>query len=201
MIAYLKGNVLYAGENNVLVLENGGIGYEMTCSSAAFTRLLASKGGEVFTYLAVREDGVYLYGFDSIAEKNMFLKLITVSGVGPKMGITVLSGMSLNDLAFAIAASDVKSLSKIKGLGKKTAERIVLELREAIGEVGEVGASSSNNGAAPAARLSGDGEDAIIALMGLGYTRTQAASSVQAAIEGGAKGLENIIREALRRFA
>ena len=199
MIAYLKGSVLYAGENNVLVLENGGIGYEITCSSAAFTRLLAAKGGEVFTYLAVREDGVSLYGFDSIAEKNMFLKLITVSGVGPKMGITVLSGMSLNDLAFAIAASDIKSLSRIKGLGKKTAERIVLELREAIGEVGE--AASSNGAAAPAAKLSGDGEDAIIALMGLGYSRTQAASSVQAAIESGAKGLENVIREALRRFA
>ena len=198
MIAYLKGNVLYAGENNVLVLENGGIGYEITCSSAAFTRLLAAKGGEVFTYLAVREDGVSLYGFDSVAEKNMFLKLITVSGVGPKMGITVLSGMSLNDLAFAIAASDIKSLSKIKGLGKKTAERLVLELREAIGEVGD---ASPVKGAAPAAKLSGDGEDAIIALMGLGYSRAQAASSVQAAIEGGADGLENIIREALRRFA
>lgn len=198
MIAYLKGNVLYAGENNVLVLENGGIGYEMTCSSAAFTRLLAAKGGEVFTYLAVREDGVSLYGFDSIAEKNMFLKLITVSGVGPKMGITVLSGMSLNDLAFAIAASDIKSLSKIKGLGKKTAERIVLELREAIGEIGD---ASPVKGSPQPAKLSGDGEDAIIALMGLGYNRSQASSSVQAAIEGGAKGLENIIREALRRFA
>ena len=198
MIAYLKGNVLYAGENNLLVLENGGIGYEMTCSSAAFTRLLAAKGGEVYTYLAVREDGVSLYGFDSIAEKNMFLKLITVSGVGPKMGITVLSGMSLNDLAFAIAASDIKSLSKIKGLGKKTAERIVLELREAIGEIG--GASPVKGENQPA-KLSGEGEDAIIALMGLGYNRSQASSSVQAAIEGGACGLENIIREALRRFA
>ncbi|MBP5372587.1 MAG: Holliday junction branch migration protein RuvA [Clostridia bacterium] len=198
MIAYLKGNVIHVGDNNVLVLENGGLGYEITCSSAAFSRLVMAKGGEVYTYLAVREDGVFLYGFDSYAEKNMFLKLITVSGVGPKMGITVLSGMSLNDLAFAIAASDIKSLSKIKGLGKKTAERIVLELREAIGEVGE---SSAAKGATPISKLSNDGEDAIIALMGLGYTRTQASSSVQAAIEAGAKGLENIIREALKRFA
>ncbi|MBO7368905.1 MAG: Holliday junction branch migration protein RuvA [Clostridia bacterium] len=198
MIAYLKGNVIHVGDNNVLVLENGGLGYEITCSSAAFSRLVMAKGGEVYTYLAVREDGVFLYGFDSYAEKNMFLKLITVSGVGPKMGITVLSGMSLNDLAFAIAASDIKSLSKIKGLGKKTAERIVLELREAIGEVGE---SSAAKGATPISKLSNDGEDAIIALMGLGYTRTQASSSVQAAIEAGVKGLENIIREALKRFA
>ena len=131
MIAYIKGKILSA-DDNVLVIENNGLGYEVVCSAAAKTRLLASGGGEVYTYLSVREDGVSLFGFDSPAEKNMFLKLISVSGVGPKMGIGILSGISLNDLAIAIAASDIKTLSKIKGLGKKTAERIVLELREAI---------------------------------------------------------------------
>lgn len=124
MLAYIKGNVLAMTENTV-ILENNGIGYEIICSSTAAYKLSGAKEGAVFTYLAVRDDGVSLFGFDSLAEKEMFLKLISVSGVGPKMGMTVLSGMSLNDLAFSIASSDVKTLSKIKGLGKKTAERIV----------------------------------------------------------------------------
>ena len=146
----------------------------------------------------MREDGVSLFGFDSPAEKNMFLKLISVSGVGPKMGIGILSGISLNDLAIAIAASDIKTLSKIKGLGKKTAERIVLELREAITLTDPLPSAGK---AVAVEKFSGDGEDAVIALMGLGYNRSQAVASVKAAIESGAKGLENIIREALRRFA
>ena len=195
MIAYVKGRILSA-DDNVVVLENNGLGYEIVCSSAAKTRLLSNGGGEVFTYLSVREDGVSLFGFDSPAEKNMFLKLISVSGLGPKMGIGILSGISLNDLALAIAASDVKTLSKIKGLGKKTAERLVLELREAI-NVSE----PLPTGKVEDPSLSSDGEDAVIALMGLGYSRSQAVASVTAATDGGAVGLENIIREALRRFA
>ena len=131
MIGYIKGRVLSATDG-VALIENNGIGYEVICSSAVYHKLLVDKQGEVYTYLAVREDGVSLYGFISLEEKSMFLKLITVSGVGPKMGITVLSNMSLNDLALKIATSDVKGLSAVKGLGKKTAERIILELREKI---------------------------------------------------------------------
>ena len=90
MIGYIKGNVLFA-DGGVVLLENNGIGYEVTCSASVYQKLLAEKKGEVYTYLAVREDGVSLYGFISREEKNMFLKLISVSGVGPKMGgISVL---------------------------------------------------------------------------------------------------------------
>ena len=195
MIAYLKGKLLYA-EDNSLVLEANGIGYELICSSACKYRLMQAGGGEVYTYMSVREDGVSLFGFDTRAEKNMFLKLISVSGVGPKMGIGILSGISLNDLVYAIAASDVKTLSKIKGLGKKTAERLILELREAISVDG-----GAVDAPAPAVNVGTDGEDAVIALMGLGYNRSQATSAVKAALDNGAKGLENIIKEALRRFA
>ena len=131
MIGYIKGKVLSAVDN-VVLLENNVRGYEITCSNAVFSKLLVDKQGEVYTYLAVREDGVSLYGFISLEEKNMFLKLITVSGVGPKMGITVLSSIDISSLATMIATSDVKGLSKIKGLGKKTAERIILELREKV---------------------------------------------------------------------
>ena len=131
MIGYIKGNVLNYHDGTVLI-ENNGIGYEVTCSNSAYVKLVNDREGAIYTYMAVREDGVNLYGFSSIEEKNMFLKLITVSGVGPKMGITVLSNMYIGDLAVAIATSDVKTLSKVKGLGKKTAERIILELREKV---------------------------------------------------------------------
>ena len=115
MIGYVKGKVLSATDG-VVLLENNGIGYEITCSAAVYEKLVGDGYGEVYTYLAVREDDVSLYGFISPEEKNMFLKLITVSGVGPKMGITVLSNMNLNDLAVKIATSDIKGLSAGKRL-------------------------------------------------------------------------------------
>lgn len=192
MLAYVDGKLLYNG-NNAVILENGGIGYEILCSATAYSRLVNNSGGGVYTYLAVREDGVFLYGFEDLNEKAMFLKLITVSGVGPKMAMSILSSMSLNDLAFSIASSDVKSLSSIKGLGKKTAERIVLELREKISlEDMPVGKKAVKNA------VDEDGDNAVLALMSLGYSRQQSQQAVDSAIEGGAKGLENIISEALK---
>jgi len=191
MIGYLKGKLLYYIDNN-FVLETGGIGYEVCCSASAGEKLLSAGGGEVYTYLAVREDGVYLYGFVSPEEKEMFLKLITVSGIGPKLGISILSGMSLSGLALAIATSDVKTLSKVKGCGKKTAERIVLELREkvAAGSAGEEPASAE-----PPAEVD---EDAVIALMSLGFTRGESVSGVKAAVSSGAKSIQEILSYALR---
>ena len=134
MIGYIKGKVL-AAEAGAVLLENGGIGYELVCSGALFAKLASAKEGEAYTDLQVREDGVSLFGFVSLEEKKMFLQLVTVSGVGPKMGIAILSGMSVQDIAVAIASSDVKLLSSVKGLGKKTAERIILELREKVNAV------------------------------------------------------------------
>mgnify|MGYP002711307112 FL=1 len=128
MIGYIKGNLLN-GENGTVLLETNGVGYEIICSASVYVKLLENGGGEVYTYTSVRDDGIFLYGFSDLKEKNLFLKLISVSGVGPKMGITVLSNMSLAKITAAIATSDVKTLSSIKGLGKKTAERIILELR------------------------------------------------------------------------
>ena len=118
MIGYLKGKVLYSSDGTVL-LENNGVGYEVLCSGAAYAKLVTDGQGEVFTYLQVRDDGISLFGFVSMEEKNMFLQLISVSGVGPKMGITILSSMNVGDIAVAIANSDVKQLTAAKGLGKK----------------------------------------------------------------------------------
>ncbi len=195
MIGYVKGNVLSATDG-VILLENNGIGYEITCSASVYQKLIEDKKGEVYTYLAVREDGVSLYGFISPEEKNMFLKLISVSGVGPKMGITVLSNMKLSDLAVKIAMSDVKGLSAIKGLGKKTAERIILELREKISQdvTDETVETINNNDLED----SGDNEDAIIALMSLGFTKQECAKAVKEAKQNGAESIQQLISFALK---
>lgn len=196
MIGYIKGNLLTA-DNGVVILENNGIGYEITCSASVYNKLLTDKKGEVYTYLAVREDGVSLYGFDSLEEKGMFLKLISVSGVGPKMGITVLSNMNLKDLAIKIATSDVKGLSSVKGLGKKTAERIILELREKITADGEAVETSTKQ---PTETLDGTSEDAIIALMSLGFTKAECVQAVKDAKNNGAETIEQIIAYSIKHI-
>ncbi|MBO4323441.1 MAG: Holliday junction branch migration protein RuvA [Clostridia bacterium] len=194
MIAYLKGKVIDVFEDGV-VMENNGVGYEVLCSSAALCKLSLGREGELFTYMQVKEDGISLYGFDTKEEKRMFLKLISVSGVGPKIGIAALAGMELKDLVTAIATSDVKTLSKVKGLGKKTAERIILELREGVGK-DELTVISDF---APAREAeSKEAKDAIIALTGLGFNATESKKAVASAIESGAKSIEDIIAYALR---
>lgn len=199
MIGYVSGKVISNDENTVLI-ENGGIGYEVNCSAAALSRLLSERSGGVYTYLQVKEDGISLFGFDTAEEKKMFLKLLSVSGVGAKMAINVLSGMSIKDLALAIASSDVKTLSKIKGLGKKTAERIIVELRESVlPDKNDISAVGSVAEAIQA--FFADGDNAITALMTLGYTKAVAASAVNKAVAGGADTLEKIIADALRSLA
>lgn len=195
MFGYIKGKVAEITEGTV-VLENGGVGYEIICTAAAVARLSEEKEGIVYTYLQVKEDGISLFGFDTKEEKQMFLKLISVSGIGPKMGVTVLAGMRIADLATAIATSDVKTLSKIKGLGKKTAERIILELRESVSK--EELKTSAKETAVPFAT---DDEDAVIALMGLGFTGMQARNAVLSAKGLGAKTIEEVIAFALRSLS
>ena len=197
MIGYIKGKVIYSDAGTVL-LENGGIGYEILCSGALFAKLVTDKQGEAYTYMQVREDGISLFGFVSPEEKNMFLKLITVSGVGPKMGIGILSAMNINDIAVAIATSDVKMLSSVKGLGKKTAERIILELREKV-TAGELKVSEGGKATVQTLeKMSDKEEDAIVGLMSLGYTRAESAKAVKGAVEKGAESLEDIIMTALK---
>lgn len=176
-------------------MEVGGVGYEVLCSASALDSLSGKREGELYTYLQVREDGVSLFGFSSTEEKNMFLKLVTVSGVGPKMGMAVLSGMDINSLALAIASSDVKRLSAVKGLGKKTAERIILELREKVSASAQ---PPAGGGVAPSVPAGQSDEDAVVALMTLGFTRAESVHAIERAKSSGATSLEDIIREALR---
>ncbi len=138
MISFIVGTIEEKREN-ILVLECGGIGYELTISGTTYETLpLIGERVKILTYLQVREDGISLFGFSTEDERELFNKLISVSGVGPKMAIGVLSGMKISDLLISIAREDTVALSKIKGLGKKTAERIVLELKDKISPIGFV---------------------------------------------------------------
>lgn len=192
MIGYIKGKVLYA-DSGVVLLENNGVGYEITCSASVYDKLVKDGNGEVYTYTAVREDDISLYGFLSIDEKKMFLKLITVSGVGPKMGIGILSSLDLKSLALYIATSDVKSLSKVKGVGKKTAERIILELRE------KITADDSDEPMSLKEEIKVD-EDAVIALMSLGFNRQECVEAIKGAMESGATGIQDVIAYSLKNM-
>lgn len=199
MIAYLRGRVLTTTAETV-ILDVNGVGYEAYCSGSAFRKIVPGETAEIYTYLQVKEDGVTLFGFSSVKEKELFLKLISVSGVGPKMGIAVLSALSADELASAVAAADVKRLSAVKGLGKKTAEKIILELHgkisaaELIGESGE----SLAGGTETEGRLSASDEDAVSALMGLGFKRPESVRAVRRAHDMGAKTTEEVIMKALQ---
>ena len=201
MIAYLRGKVLTTTVETA-ILDVNGVGYEVYCSGAAFKKLAIGQVGELYTYLQVKEDGITLFGFADPKEKELFLKLITVSGVGPKMGISILAAMSGEEFARAIATADVKGLSKVKGLGKKTAEKIVLELHGKISAAEVLGASGDTVGAdipsTVTAKATPQEEEAISALMGLGFTRAESAQAVKKAKDLGAKSVEEIIMKALQ---
>ncbi len=201
MIAYVRGRVLTITAETVIVDVNG-LGYEVFCSGAAMRKAVVGETVELYTHLQVKEDGITLFGFESVKEKEIFLKVITVSGVGPKLGISVLTTLSADDLAQAVATADVKRLSAVKGLGKKTAEKIVLELHGKISaaELISVGGEAPMTGAAlaPTAKLSALDEDAVAALMGLGFTRSESLQAIRKAHECGATTLEEVIKRALQ---
>lgn len=199
MIAYLRGKVL-ATTAETVILDVNGVGYELYCSGGAFAKIGNGDFAELYTYLQVKEDGVSLFGFASLKEKELFLKLIAISGVGPKLGIAVLSSMSADDFAVAVATADVKRLSAVKGLGKKTAEKIVLELHGKISAAEIMTASGESPSAAAEAegRLTPADEDAVAALMGLGFKRPESVKAVKRAREAGAATTEDIIMLALR---
>ena len=197
MIGYLKGKVI-ASYDGTVIIECAGVGYEVLCSASIYERLVNDSEGEAYIYTAVREDGISLYGFSSLNEKQMFLKLISVSGIGPKMGITVLSSMNVAELATAIAMQDVKKLSSVKGLGKKTAERIILELKESV--QGEQISLKDLNKTSAKAVFDKDCEDAITALISLGFKKSECVEAVSTAKENGADTVEKIIAYALRNM-
>lgn len=197
MIGYLKGKVIYSNTECV-ILDVNGVGYEVYCSGSAYSKLVSNREGEVFTYLQASENtGITLFGFDSIFEKEIFLKLITVSGVGAKSAIGILTKMNAGELSAAIASADIKKLTAVKGLGKKTAEKIVLELHGKISASEVISAGGGEIAADSASALSAEDEDAVSALMSLGFTRNESLNAVKRARGKGASTVEEVIRTAL----
>ena len=199
MIGYLRGKVLSLRPESV-ILDVNGVGYEVVCSGAAFSKLSGvrtGEEGEVYTYLQVSEQGVALFGFADLREKELFLRLTSVQGVGAKLAIAALSSMRPADLTEAIYTADVKRLTAVKGLGKKTAERIVLELHAKISADEIIGTSEGGMPAVSAPR-SQDDDDAVAALMNLGFTKQESARAVERAKAAGAGTIEEIIGLALR---
>jgi Holliday junction DNA helicase RuvA len=166
MIAHLRGTVLEKHPNQVIV-DVGGVGYDVVIPVSAFSSL-PDKGSvvQLFIHTHVREDLLALYGFVSARDKALFEKLITVSGIGPKLAITALSGLSSEDLATAIRSGSLEQLVRIPGVGKKTAERMVLELRDKLDLIGTAAQASS-----PKSAFNATEEDVISALMNFGATR------------------------------
>ncbi|HEV2454412.1 MAG TPA: Holliday junction branch migration protein RuvA, partial [Verrucomicrobiae bacterium] len=179
MITFLHGKLIEALPTQAVV-DVHGIGYEVLIPLSSFDKLPA-PGGEIrlLTQLVIREDAHTLYGFMSAAERELFRLLInTVSGIGPKIALNILSGISVTAFRGAVANSDVKSLSQISGVGKKTAERIVVELRDKIGAAGAWEAASAQRALSPEDQKI---NDAVLALMALGFKQIEAHDAVRAA--------------------
>jgi Holliday junction DNA helicase RuvA len=203
MYAYIKGTVTERNDSQI-VIENNGIGYLINCP-LGISAEIGGIGDEVTVYLyqSVKEDDISLYGFNSRAQKEMFLKLITVSGIGPKVAHTICASLSAEQIAAAVMSNNVALLTGVKGLGKKTAERIILELKDKL--KAQLGGSASVSATPVAMAVSAGGDtgvmqDAVGALVVLGYKDQEAADAVAAAYEDGI-GLEDLIRKALKLAA
>jgi Holliday junction DNA helicase RuvA len=196
MIGHLRGVLLAKSPNHALV-ECAGVGYDVAISVATFSAL-PNEGAEtkLHIYTRVAEDQLALFGFAEMGEKRLFEKLLTISGIGPKLAITVLSGIDAGRLVTAIRGGDHASLVRIPGIGKKTAERVVLELKDKLDDLGAAPVQ-----AAPSAGAAGD--DALSALMNLGYARPVAQKAIETAVERepGVKGdFEALFRAAMRHI-
>lgn len=201
MIGFLSGKILEKNANTV-ILDVGGVGYEVTIPLSTFYEL-GEIGSDVslriFTY--VREDSLQLFGFKTARERDIYLKLISVQGIGAKSGITMLSGMSADEIVAAIRTDNIARLTSIPGVGKKTAERMVVELRDKIGEL-SLGAAASAGGVAGAGGADSAFDDALSALVNLGYQRNAAEKALQEAAQNGSElSVQKLLRSALQKLA
>jgi len=196
MIAHLRGTLL-AKHPNQAIVETHGVGYDVVISVPTFSELPAA-GAEVALHIHthVREDALSLFGFLRLAEKHLFEKLLTVSGIGPKLAITILSGMPADEMVGAIRSADLASLTRIPGIGKKTAERMVLELRDKL-------PATTGTAEVSLAAASPIEEDVLSALVNLGYQRPAAEKALQVASRGDktTQSFDTLFREVLARLS
>ena len=192
MYAYLQGKFTYKSPAQVYVEVNG-VGYEVNISLNTYSHIQKLEEGKLFTHFQVKEDGHVLYGFFDKTEKEMFVMLIAVSGIGAATARMMLSSMKPDEVSRAIMQSNIKLLESIKGIGKKTAERLVLELKDKVGKQASDATFSMKQGNSLE-------QDALNALIALGISRTQAEQSIQKTIlaEPSVSQLEDLIKKALK---
>ena len=195
MIVYLNGILAEKSPAGVIV-ECGGVGYEALIPLSTFDRLPATGDKvKIFTYHAVREDDEILFGFATPEERDMFTQVTSVSGVGPKTALAVLSGFTIGDLQLAISQGDAKRIATVKGVGKKTAERIVVELKDKVNPIEALANSSAASSGTQRTML----RDAMLALSALGFTEDKARKMVSDVLEADPKiaDTETVIKRAL----
>lgn len=193
MFSYIIGTIEYKGDN-LLILDNNNIGYEITISNNTLISLPnLGESIKIHTYVHFKEDGVSIYGFENLDEKEMFLKLINISGVGPKAAIGILSGLTPSALSIAIMKQDDKSIASIKGIGKKTAERIVLELKDKVNITSEI----ANVQIEKDIEYSNALNEAIDVLVSLGINKLEASKVAKAHYSENATA-EDIVAKSLR---
>ncbi|PYK07170.1 MAG: Holliday junction branch migration protein RuvA [Verrucomicrobia bacterium] len=200
MITFLDGKLVTALPTQAVV-DVGGVGYEVLIPLSSYDKLPPTgQNVRILTHLHVREDAQILYGFMAAAERDLFRLLVNhVSGIGPKLALAVLSGMSVNNFKTAVVNSDIGLLSKISGLGKKTAERIVLELKDKLGVAAAWEAASATHAPTPDQEQA---NEAVLALIALGYKQIDAHKTVRELQEKGeAKAAEELVKLALKRMA
>ena len=200
MIAHLRGRLISKNPNRVII-EAGGVGYEVFIPVSTFYDLAAPEAEvDLHIYTHVREDILALYGFRTEREKNLFEKLLSVSGIGPKLAVTILSGLEMEELVPAIRRGDVSKLVHIPGVGRKTAERLIVELREKLDKLAIEEAVPEAK--APPVRPASVEEDVLSALVNLGYTRFVAEKAVQEAHQEALNGdFEQLLKASLRLLA
>ena len=204
MIAHLSGTLLSKQATSVIV-DVSGVGYEVTIPVSTFYDL-EDVGGSVQLriYTHVREDALQLFGFKTARERDLFLKIISVTGIGPKLGITLLSGMNADELIASIRTNNLARLTLIPGVGRKTAERLILELREKIAELSSTQLEEELGAKPEVTEPTEDAVrgDALSALLNLGYQRSAAEKAIDAALnEGGDITVESILRRSLKKLA
>ena len=205
MIAHLSGTLLSKQATSVIV-DVSGVGYEVTIPVSTFYDLEdVGATVQLRIYTHVREDALQLYGFKTARERELFLKLISVSGIGPKLGITLLSGMSADEMIASIRTNNLARLTLIPGVGRKTAERLIMELREKVADLSSA-QLEEELGAKPEASAESTEDtvraDALSALLNLGYQRSGAEKAIDAALsEGGDITVESVLRRSLKKLA
>ena len=200
MIAFLKGELSAIYEDKVII-EVSGVGYNVMMPSSCTAALPGiGNSAKIYTYLSVREDAMQLYGFNTSDELELYKLLITVNGIGPKAALQILSSMTGNDIKFAILSSDAKTISKVPGIGPKTAQRLIIDLKDKIDLI-DTFESKISKTQATTAKLSDEKTEAVEALVALGYSQKDAYSAVSTAeIEDGAP-VEEVLKLALKNIS